>query len=117
MIKITFTVTLFIFCLAYHIRADGAIIPPMITVASTGEAKVPPTEVVINIAIEQRNEGVQGPRQQMDSAAANIIAYLENQGVDSLDIQTTPITISLFTPNYQLMLEAQLSTITMDKKQ
>lgn len=108
MTKTILAIAFLVLCLATQIRADDKILPPAITVSSTGEVKVPPTEAVVSITIEQRNTSVQALHQQTDSTVAKIITYLESQQISSQDIQTTHIAI---TPFYTQLSDGAGSTI------
>lgn len=77
-----------IICITYHAKADD-ILPPLIKVSGTGEAKVEPTEAVVSIGVELHNKDIDELRKQVDKRASDLIAYLKKQGIAAKDIQTS----------------------------
>ena len=52
-----------------------------------------PTEVVVNLGVETRQNSLEAARSETDKKAAAIINYLKKQGVDEKDIQTSYVTL------------------------
>lgn len=72
---------------------QGAVLPPLVNVSGTGEVRVQPTEVVVNLGVETRAKTLDAARKETDSKAAAIISYLKKQGVDAKDVQTSFVTL------------------------
>ncbi|GAB3816525.1 hypothetical protein GCM10028895_11810 [Pontibacter rugosus] len=80
---------------ALNVKAQqAAVMPPLVNVSGTGEVRVQPNEVVINLGVETREKTLDAARKETDKKAAAIISYLKKQGVDAKDIQTSYVTLN-----------------------
>jgi uncharacterized protein YggE len=73
-------------------------LPPLVTVSGTGEIKVQPDEIMLNLAVETRTKTLEDARKQNDDKAASILAYLKKYGVDSKHVQTAFMNVQ---PDYR----------------
>lgn len=79
---------------ALQVQAQNQqLMPPHVQVSGVGEVKVQPTEVVVNVGVENRSRTLDGARLQTDRVASNIIRYLKRQGVDEKNIQTSFVNV------------------------
>ncbi len=79
---------------AFTVQAQqGAPLPPLVSVNGTGEVRVQPNEVVVNLGVETREKTLDAARKETDKKAAAIINYLKKQGVDAKNIQTSFVTL------------------------
>ena len=69
------------------------ILPPLITVTGTGEAKAEPTEVSVTVGIQLRDKSVDQVSSETDSRSAAIISYLLSNGVADTNIQTSYVSL------------------------
>ena len=69
------------------------ILPPLITVSGTGEAKAEPTEVSVTVGIELRDKSVEQVSSETDSRSAAIISYLLSNGVADANVQTSYVNL------------------------
>lgn len=76
-----------------QVQAQQQTMPPLINVTGVGEVRVQPTEVMVNLGVETRENTLDAARNQTDKKAAAIINYLKKQGVDAKDIQTSYVTL------------------------
>ncbi|MCJ8164998.1 SIMPL domain-containing protein [Pontibacter sp. E15-1] len=84
---------LFLMFLAVQAQAQQLPLPPLVSVTGTGEVRVPPTEVIVNLGVETREPTLEAARTQTDKKAAAIIRYLKKQGLEDRDIQTSYVTL------------------------
>ncbi len=89
MLLVTFVLT------AFTANAQqSAVLPPLVSVNGTGEVRVQPNEVVVNLGVESREKTLDAARKETDKKAAAIISYLKKQGVDAKDMQTSFVTLN-----------------------
>lgn len=69
------------------------ILPPLVTVSGTGEVKVQPDEVMLNLAVDVRDKSLEQARKQNDDKVAAILSYLKKYGVEPKHVQTTHMTV------------------------
>ncbi|WP_299759496.1 SIMPL domain-containing protein [uncultured Pontibacter sp.] len=69
------------------------VLPPLVSVNGTGEVRVQPNEVVVNLGVETRGKTLDEARKETDKKAAAIINYLKKQGVEAKHIQTSFVTL------------------------
>ncbi|MCX2740866.1 SIMPL domain-containing protein [Pontibacter anaerobius] len=82
------------FVAALPVQAQqGQVLPPLVSVNGTGEVRVQPNEVVVNLGVETRGKSLDEARKETDKKAAAIISYLKKQGVDAKHIQTSYVTL------------------------
>ncbi|WP_266205887.1 SIMPL domain-containing protein [Pontibacter kalidii] len=82
------------FVSALSVQAQqGQVLPPLVSVNGTGEVRVQPNEVVVNLGVETRGKTLDEARKETDKKAAAIISYLKKQGVDAKHIQTSFVTL------------------------
>jgi uncharacterized protein len=74
-----------------------AILPPLVTVTGTGEVKVQPDEIVLNIGIDVRDKNLDAARRQNDERVVALLNFLKKSGIDAKHIQTTNLNVY---PNY-----------------
>lgn len=67
--------------------------PPLVSVTGTGEVRVQPDQVVVNLGIETREKTLEAARKETDKKAAAIITYLKKKGVDERDVQTSYVNL------------------------
>jgi hypothetical protein len=91
------TVFLFICWAAFAEAQQQAVLPPLVTVTGTGEVKVPPDEIVLNIGIEVRDKNLDAARRQNDERVVALLNFLKKSGIDAKNIQTTNLSVY---PNY-----------------
>lgn len=83
-----------VFLSALPVRAQqGQVLPPLVSVNGTGEVRVQPNEVLVNLGVETRGKTLDEARKETDKKAAAIISYLKKQGVDAKHIQTSYVTL------------------------
>jgi uncharacterized protein YggE len=73
-------------------------LPPLVTVSGTGEIKVQPDEIMLNLAVETRAKTLEEARKQNDDKAASILIYLKKYGVDPKHVQTAFMNVQ---PDYR----------------
>jgi len=69
-------------------------LPPLVSVTGRGRVRVQPDKVVFNVGVQQRGDTVEEVQDKVNSAAADIIAYLNDNGVDEKDVQTSYVSLS-----------------------
>ncbi|TPE42145.1 SIMPL domain-containing protein [Pontibacter mangrovi] len=83
------------FLSAFAVQAQqGQSLPPLVSVSGTGEVRVQPNEVVVNLGVETRGKTLDEARKETDKKAAAIISYLKKKGVDDRHIQTSYVTLN-----------------------
>jgi uncharacterized protein YggE len=73
-------------------------LPPLVSVSGTGEIKVVPDEIMLNLAVENRAKTLEEARKHNDEKVASVLAYLKKYGVESKYVQTAFINVQ---PAYQ----------------
>jgi uncharacterized protein len=73
------------------------VLPPLVTVTGTGEVKVQPDEIVLNIGIDVRDKNLDAARKQNDERVVALLNFLKKSGIDAKNIQTTNLNVY---PNY-----------------
>jgi uncharacterized protein YggE len=68
-------------------------LPPLVSVSGTGEVKVQPDEIMLNLAVDVRGKTLEDARKQNDDKVASILNYLKKYGVDPKNVQTTFMTV------------------------
>lgn len=94
--KPTATLLLFTFLLfgATWVQAQQQpVLPPLVTVTGTGEVKVEPDEIVLNIGIDVRDKSLDVARKQNDERVIALLNFLKKSGIDSKYIQTTNLSV------------------------
>lgn len=76
-----------------QVQAQQQPLPPLVNVTGLGEVRVQPTEVIVNLGVETRENSLKAARSETDKKAAAIINYLKKQGVDEKDMQTSYVTL------------------------
>jgi uncharacterized protein YggE len=88
----------FLVCWATYAAAQQpAVLPPLVTVTGTGEVKVQPDEIVLNIGIDVRDKNLDAARRQNDERVVALLNFLKKSGIDAKHIQTTNLNVY---PNY-----------------
>jgi uncharacterized protein len=93
-------VFLFCFLLGWASFASAqqqTVLPPLVTVTGTGEVKVQPDEIVLNIGIDVRDKNLDAARKQNDERVVALLNFLKKSGIDAKNIQTTNLNVY---PNY-----------------
>lgn len=95
---LTLLSTLFLFLIASPLFAQitqpqASSFPPLVTVSGTGEVKVQPDEIMLNLAVDVRGKTLEEARKQNDEKVASVLAYLKKFGVDSKNVQTTYMSV------------------------
>ena len=68
-------------------------LPPLVSVSGTGEVKVQPDEIMLNLAVDVRSKTLEDARKQNDDKVASILNYLKKYGVEAKHVQTTFMTV------------------------
>src|SRR5688572_3961058 len=68
-------------------------LPPLVSVSGTGEVKVQPDEIMLNLAVDVRDKSLDQARKQNDDKIASILNYLKKYGVEAKHVQTTHMTV------------------------
>ncbi|HSI90943.1 MAG TPA: SIMPL domain-containing protein [Adhaeribacter sp.] len=68
--------------------APAASLPPLVSVSGTGEVKVQPDEIMLNLAVDVRGKTLEEARKQNDEKVASILNYLKKYGVEAKNVQT-----------------------------
>ena len=68
-------------------------LPPLVTVAGTGEVKVQPDEIMVTLAVDVRDKSLEQARKQNDDKVASILTYLKKYGVEPKHVQTAYMTV------------------------
>ncbi|MGV3503363.1 MAG: SIMPL domain-containing protein [Adhaeribacter sp.] len=68
-------------------------LPPLVSVTGTGEVKVEPDEIVLNIGIDVRDKDLDAARKLNDERVVALLNFLKKSGVDSKYIQTTNLSV------------------------
>ena len=63
-------------------------LPPLVSVSGTGEVKVQPDEIMLNLAVDVRGKTLDEARKQNDTKVASILKYLKKYGVEDKHVQT-----------------------------
>lgn len=63
-------------------------LPPLVSVSGTGEVKVQPDEIMLNLAVDVRGKSLDEARKLNDAKVASILKYLKKYGVDDKHVQT-----------------------------
>lgn len=93
-IPTVFLLGLLLVCWATFAAAQQpAVLPPLVTVTGTGEVKVQPNEIVLNIGIDVRDKNLDVARRQNDERVVALLNSLKKSGIDAKDIQTTNLTV------------------------
>ena len=66
---------------------------PKINVSGSAEIKVTPDEIMLNVAVETRNEALEPARVENDRKIAASLAFLKQSGIPDKDVKTDFITI------------------------
>jgi uncharacterized protein YggE len=69
-------------------------LPPLVSVTGSGRVRAVPDKVVFNVGVQQRAKTVEEVQNLVDSASADIINYLQDNGVDDKDVQTSYVSLS-----------------------
>src|SRR5687768_6037226 len=72
---------------------SSSALPPLVSVSGTGEVKVQPDEIMLNLAVDVRGKTLEEARKQNDDKVASILNYLKKYGVDPKHVQTTFMTV------------------------
>jgi len=96
--KTSYILGVFILCLSYQVTAQTQQ-PPLISVTGQGQVKVQPNEAVVSIGVQTHAVSVVNLPKESDTQAANIISYLEEQGIAAKDIQTSYLSLQPFYNN------------------
>lgn len=88
----------FLFSLLFSITTFAQIqqiaaAPPLVSVTGTGEVKVQPDEVVLNIGVDVRHKNLDEARKQSDEKVVALLNFLKKSGIDSKNIQTTNLSV------------------------
>ena len=67
--------------------------PPQISVSGSGEVKVAPDLVALNVGVETRNENLETAKRNNDERVAGALEFLKHNGVQDKYVQTDYITI------------------------
>jgi len=67
--------------------------PPLVTVTGTAQVNATPDQAIITVSVTERNTSVDTVRTNVSNKSAALISYLEGQGVDKNDIQTSFISL------------------------
>ncbi|MFC5270192.1 SIMPL domain-containing protein [Adhaeribacter terreus] len=67
---------------------NSAALPPLVSVSGTGEVKVQPDEIMLNLAVDVRGKTLEEARKQNDEKVASILNYLKKYGVEAKHVQT-----------------------------
>jgi uncharacterized protein YggE len=92
-----FLLSFFFFLAALASAQQQPVLPPLVTVTGTGEVKVVPDEIVINIGVDVRDKSLDVARKQNDERVTALLNFLKKSGVDAKYIQTTNLSVY---PNY-----------------
>jgi len=68
-------------------------LPPLVNVSGTGEVKVEPDEIMLNLAVDVRDKSLEQARKQNDQKVASILNYLKKYGVEPKHVQTAYMTV------------------------
>jgi len=79
-------------CFAWFSQAQD-ILPPLLSVQGKGEVRKEPDKASISIGVLLRNFTLESTREGADKKSADIIAYLQDQGINSTDIKTSYVTL------------------------
>jgi uncharacterized protein YggE len=83
-----------LFLWASHASAQQQpVLPPLVTVTGTGEVKVQPDEIVLNIGIDVRDKNLDAARKQNDERVVALLNFLKKSGIDAKNIQTTNLSV------------------------
>jgi hypothetical protein len=84
----------FIFCACTIAGfAQNNVEPPLITVTGQAEVRVPPDEVVFNLAVENVDKDMLVANKKTDDSVKQILAIARKHGVKPEDVQTSHISI------------------------
>ncbi len=72
--------------------------PPLINVSANGQVKVTPDEAIVQMGIEARDQSLEEAKLQHDTKLADVMRFLQENGVEAKDVQTDYVRIQ---PNYQ----------------
>ena len=67
---------------------NAAPLPPLVSVSGTGEVKVQPDEIMLNLAVDVRGKTLDEARKTNDEKVASILNYLKKYGVEPKHVQT-----------------------------
>lgn len=68
-------------------------LPPLVNVSGYGEVKVQPDQINLQVAVETRAKQLDEARNQNNTNAAAILAYLKKNGIDAKNVQTTYLSV------------------------
>ena len=95
---LTFLFSAFLCTSGYGVQAQQtAVLPPLVSVTGTGEIKVQPDEIVLNIGVDVRDKNLDEARKQSDAKVIALLNFLKKSGIDAKYIQTTNLSVY---PNY-----------------
>jgi uncharacterized protein len=80
------------FC-SFHVLAQGAIEPPLITVTGQAEVRVAPDEVVFTLGIESVDKDVNAAKTRTDSSVREVFAIARKNNIKPEDVQTSFISV------------------------
>src|SRR5690606_10417191 len=63
-------------------------LPPLVSVSGSGEVKVQPDEIMLNLAVDVRGKTLEEARKLNDTKVASILKYLKKYGVEDKHVQT-----------------------------
>jgi uncharacterized protein YggE len=96
-ISTLFLLSFLFFWTTVAVAQQQPILPPLVTVTGTGEVKVQPDEIILNIGIDVRDKNLETARKQNDERVVTLLNFLKKSGIDAKNIQTTNLSVY---PNY-----------------
>jgi len=69
-------------------------LPPLVIVTGRGRVRALPDQVQVTVGIEERAKTIDELQDSVDTKSADIISYLQDNGVEDKDIQTSYVNLS-----------------------
>jgi uncharacterized protein YggE len=88
-----FAAFLFLWTTTHAAAQQLPALPPLVTVTGTGEVKVQPDEIVLNIGIDVRDKSLDAARKQNDERVVALLNFLKKSGIEAKNIQTTNLSV------------------------
>src|SRR2546425_27474 len=85
--------TIAVLLFSFHVFAQNAIEPPLITVTGQAEVRVPPDEVVFTLGVESVDKDMLAAKKRTDDSVREVLAIARRNNVKPEDVQTSYINI------------------------
>jgi len=85
--------TIAVLFFSFHVFAQNAIEPPLITVTGQAEVRVPPDEVVFTLGVESVDKDMLAAKKRTDDSVREVLAIARRNNVKPEDVQTSFISV------------------------